>query len=39
MNMVIYVAPNLQDHSQAAVACNCLLNSGAWADDAEFFHT
>ncbi|TFK90199.1 hypothetical protein K466DRAFT_543778 [Polyporus arcularius HHB13444] len=39
MNMSIYVAPNLQDHSQAAVACNCLLNTGAWANDAEFFHT
>ncbi|KAI0724335.1 hypothetical protein C8T65DRAFT_733972 [Cerioporus squamosus] len=39
MNMIIYVAPNLQDHSQAAVACNCLLNTGAWANDAEFFHT
>ncbi|PIL28785.1 hypothetical protein GSI_08829 [Ganoderma sinense ZZ0214-1] len=39
MNMILYVVPNLQDHPQAAVACNCLFNMGAWGGDAEFVHT
>ncbi|KAI0366579.1 hypothetical protein BV20DRAFT_971757 [Pilatotrama ljubarskyi] len=39
MNMAIYVVPNLQDHAQAAVACNCLLNMSVWTDDHEYFHT
>ncbi|KAI0357691.1 hypothetical protein OH77DRAFT_1435494 [Trametes cingulata] len=39
MNMAISIVPNLQDHAQATVACNCLLNTGVWADDHEYFHT
>ncbi|TBU53623.1 hypothetical protein BD310DRAFT_887493 [Dichomitus squalens] len=39
MNMILYVVPNLQEHPQAAVASNCLLNTGAWTNDAEFVHT
>ena len=39
MNMIVYVVPNLQDDPQASVACNSLLNTGAWAGDEEFIHT
>ncbi|KAI0687197.1 hypothetical protein C8T65DRAFT_770881 [Cerioporus squamosus] len=39
LNMIVYVAPNLQDHPQAALACNSLLNTSAWKDDEEFWHT
>ncbi|KAI0719796.1 hypothetical protein C8T65DRAFT_736355 [Cerioporus squamosus] len=39
LNVVLNVAPNLQDHPQAGLACNSLLNSSAWKDDEEFFHT
>ncbi|KAI0737514.1 hypothetical protein C8Q80DRAFT_1115040 [Daedaleopsis nitida] len=39
MNVIVYVAPSLQDHPYAAVACNSLLNTSAWKDDQEFFHT
>ncbi|KAI0719795.1 hypothetical protein C8T65DRAFT_603249 [Cerioporus squamosus] len=39
MNMILYVIPNLQDDSLAAVACNVLLNTGAWSGDEEYMHT
>ncbi|KAI0719797.1 hypothetical protein C8T65DRAFT_826784 [Cerioporus squamosus] len=39
LNMMVYVVPNLQDNSQAAVVCNSLLNTSAWTDDEEFNHT
>ncbi|RDX52492.1 hypothetical protein OH76DRAFT_1480607 [Lentinus brumalis] len=39
LNMIVYVAPNLQDHPQAALACNSLLNTSAWKDDEEYWHT
>ncbi|KAI0737520.1 hypothetical protein C8Q80DRAFT_1125297 [Daedaleopsis nitida] len=39
LNVILYVAPNLQDRPYAGVACNSLLNTSAWRDDDEFFHT
>lgn len=39
MNMAVFILPNLQDHPQAAAACNCLLNLGVWKDDDHFFYT
>ncbi|KAI0357689.1 hypothetical protein OH77DRAFT_1502792 [Trametes cingulata] len=40
MNMAVYIIPNLQDHEQAAVACNCLLNMGVWeGGDDQYFYT
>ncbi len=40
MGMILYIVPNLQeDEPQAAVACNCMFNVGAWAGDEEFIHT
>ena len=39
MNTITYVVPSLDDDPQAAVASNSLLNSSAWNDDQEFFHT
>ncbi|KAI0357688.1 hypothetical protein OH77DRAFT_1421780 [Trametes cingulata] len=38
-NVIIYAVPALQDHPQAAVAFNSLLNTMAWGNDDEFFHT
>ncbi|KAI0366581.1 hypothetical protein BV20DRAFT_1124210 [Pilatotrama ljubarskyi] len=39
MNMAVYIVPNLQDHAQAAVACNCLLNMGVWVGgDEQYFY-
>ncbi|KAI0357702.1 hypothetical protein OH77DRAFT_1421794 [Trametes cingulata] len=38
MNMAIYVVPNLQDDSQVGAACNCLLNTGSWANDDQYIH-
>ncbi|OSX56847.1 hypothetical protein POSPLADRAFT_1050487 [Postia placenta MAD-698-R-SB12] len=38
MDIALYMAPQLQQQPEAAVACNCLLNSGAWKDDEEFCH-
>ncbi|TFK84369.1 hypothetical protein K466DRAFT_527474 [Polyporus arcularius HHB13444] len=39
MNMIFFVLPNLQEDSQAAMACNSMYNIGAWANDEEFIHT
>ncbi|OBZ76423.1 hypothetical protein A0H81_03125 [Grifola frondosa] len=38
MNMALYVVPSLQNEPEAAAACNCLLNTGAWNNDDEFTH-
>lgn len=36
----IYVLPVLRtDTEDAAIASNCVLNTGAFRDDAEFIHT
>ncbi|KAI0649800.1 hypothetical protein C8Q79DRAFT_923284 [Trametes meyenii] len=39
MNMAIYVVPNLQDDPQAGASCNCLLNTGSWVSDEQYFYT
>ncbi|KAI0672184.1 hypothetical protein C8Q78DRAFT_971990 [Trametes maxima] len=39
MNMAIYVVPNLQDDPQAGASCNCLLNTGSWVSDDQYFYT
>ncbi|KAI1786363.1 hypothetical protein LXA43DRAFT_1034112 [Ganoderma leucocontextum] len=39
LNMAVCTLPSLQDDPQAAVACNSLLNTGAWANDEQFIHT
>ncbi|KAI0649816.1 hypothetical protein C8Q79DRAFT_997836 [Trametes meyenii] len=39
LNMIVYALPQLQDDHQAAVACNCMLNTMTWGGDDEFFHT
>ncbi|KAJ6580630.1 hypothetical protein B0H19DRAFT_1369180 [Mycena capillaripes] len=38
LNTAMFVVPCLQNQPEAAVASNCLLNSGSWKDDAEFCH-
>ena len=35
----MFSVPALRDDRLAAVACDCMSNSGVWADDTEFFHT
>lgn len=39
MNMAVFIVPSLQDDSQAAAACNCLLNTSVWEDDDQYFYT
>ncbi|KAI0634386.1 hypothetical protein C8Q77DRAFT_1217561 [Trametes polyzona] len=39
MNMAIYIVPNLQEHKQSGVACNCLLNTCSFRNDEEYFYT
>lgn len=39
LNMILYIAPSLQEHPQAAVVCNSLLNTRVWNGDTEFIHT
>ncbi|KAI0738399.1 hypothetical protein C8Q80DRAFT_1124983 [Daedaleopsis nitida] len=40
LNLVLYVAPNLQDRPYAALASNLLLNVPAWGGDHDLlFHT
>ncbi|KII91875.1 hypothetical protein PLICRDRAFT_157310 [Plicaturopsis crispa FD-325 SS-3] len=39
MNTALYTLPNIQEGKIAAVASNCLLNSGIWSNDDEFCYT
>lgn len=39
MNIAQYVVPSLQDGQQAGASCNCLLNTGAWRNDDDYFYT
>lgn len=39
MSVVLYVVPIFQDHPYVGAACNSLLNTSAWKNDEEFFHT
>ncbi|KAI9060048.1 hypothetical protein FKP32DRAFT_1679333 [Trametes sanguinea] len=38
MNMALYVVPNLQDAPEAGASCNCLLNTGSWEKDDNYFY-
>ena len=39
LNMIVYVVPYLQNHCQAAVACNNCLNVVVLNGNSEFIHT
>ncbi|KAI0772968.1 hypothetical protein BD413DRAFT_492417 [Trametes elegans] len=41
MNMAFFVVPDLQNDPQfeAAASCNCLLNTGSWKNDEQYFYT
>ncbi len=38
MNTAVYIMPNLECESYAALAFNCMFNSGVWQNGDHYVH-